>query len=86
MNRTPITDVFGFLTEPHWTTAVFWLLIVAKVNAIAQEIMASPAVRESLGAQGIEPITGSPEALLAFNKAELARWAKVVQESGAKID
>ncbi len=60
--------------------------IVAKVNAIAQEIMASPAVRESLGAQGIEPITGSPEALLAFNKAELARWAKVVQESGAKID
>jgi len=36
--------------------------IVAKVNAIAQEIMASPAVRESLGAQGIEPVTGSPEA------------------------
>ena len=60
--------------------------IVVKVNAIAQEIMASPAVRESLGAQGIEPVTSSPEALLAFNKAELARWAKVVQESGAKID
>lgn len=29
MKRTPITDVWGFLTTPSWTTAVFWLLLIA---------------------------------------------------------
>lgn len=29
MKRTPITDVVGFLTEPGWYTAMFWLLLVA---------------------------------------------------------
>ncbi len=60
--------------------------LVARLNAVVREIMGTPAVRESLVAQGIDPITGSPEALLAFNKSELARWGRVVAESGAKVE
>ena len=31
MNPNPATDVIAFLTTPSWTTAVFWLLIVASI-------------------------------------------------------
>jgi hypothetical protein len=31
MKRTPITDVWQFLTEPAWYTAVFWLLGAASL-------------------------------------------------------
>jgi len=31
MNPNPISDVIQFLIEPGWTTAVFWLLIVASI-------------------------------------------------------
>jgi uncharacterized membrane protein YphA (DoxX/SURF4 family) len=31
MKRTPITDLWQFLTEPAWYTAVFWLLFAASV-------------------------------------------------------
>jgi len=51
MNRTPITDVLGFLTEARWTTAVFWLLIVASV-AIALRVIAAQPEQRSLGALG----------------------------------
>jgi tripartite-type tricarboxylate transporter receptor subunit TctC len=60
--------------------------IVAKLNATVRDVMATASVREMLTAQGIEPTTGSPEQLLALNRSELTRWAKVVAESGAKID
>ncbi|HEY1795617.1 MAG TPA: hypothetical protein VGG57_05815 [Stellaceae bacterium] len=31
MNPNPFSDVFAFVTDPVWTTAVFWLLVLASV-------------------------------------------------------
>ncbi|HEY3910951.1 MAG TPA: hypothetical protein VGM07_13815 [Stellaceae bacterium] len=31
MNPNPVSDVVHFLTQPGWTTAVFWLLLVASI-------------------------------------------------------
>ena len=31
MNTNPFSDVVAFVTNPVWTTAVFWLLVVASV-------------------------------------------------------
>jgi len=45
MKRTPITDVWGFLTEPSWTTAVFWLLLLASAAFAARAWAVSPALR-----------------------------------------
>ena len=45
MKRTPITDVWQFLTEPAWYTAVFWLLILASVAIAARAWAADPAQR-----------------------------------------
>ena len=32
MNPNPATDVAGFLTQPGWLTAVFWLFLVASIG------------------------------------------------------
>jgi uncharacterized membrane protein YphA (DoxX/SURF4 family) len=31
MNPNPFSDVAAFVTDPRWTTAVFWLLVLASV-------------------------------------------------------
>jgi uncharacterized membrane protein YphA (DoxX/SURF4 family) len=36
MQRTPITDVWEFLTTPSWTTAVYWLLLIGSVVIAAR--------------------------------------------------
>lgn len=45
MNRTPITDVLGFLVEPYWATAVFWLLIVGSIAIAVRAAAVDPAQR-----------------------------------------
>jgi uncharacterized membrane protein YphA (DoxX/SURF4 family) len=47
MNRTPITDVMGFLVEPHWTTAVFWGLILASVAVALRVALRHPEQRSA---------------------------------------
>jgi uncharacterized membrane protein YphA (DoxX/SURF4 family) len=45
MKRTPITDVVGFLTEPAWYTAVFWVLLVAALAIVVWAWRALPEQR-----------------------------------------
>lgn len=60
--------------------------VVAKLNAELNRIYQLPDVQARLRAQGLEPVLGSPEKLAAFQRAEIAKWAKVVKESGARAD
>lgn len=48
--------------------------------------MQLPEVKERLPGQGGEPVSTTPEKFAAFIKAEIVKWAKVVQESGARVD
>ncbi len=59
------------------------------VNRLQQEVskaLASPAVKERLQAQGAEPVGNTPEQFAAYIRSEHTKWAKVVKESGAKVD
>jgi tripartite-type tricarboxylate transporter receptor subunit TctC len=57
-----------------------------KINAETLRVMALPDVKEKLAGLGLEIATGTPEALSALMQVETAKWAKVVKESGAKLD
>ena len=41
---------------------------------------------EKLTAQGGEAAPSTPEVLEAYVKTEIAKWAKVVKASGARVD
>jgi tripartite-type tricarboxylate transporter receptor subunit TctC len=49
-------------------------------------VLAQPDVKERLLAVGVDLVGSTPEELASFQRAELAKWAKIVKDSGAKVD
>ena len=43
-------------------------------------------LRERFLSQGAEPAPTTPEEFSTFMRAEIAKWGKVIKESGAKVD
>ena len=60
--------------------------IVAKLHGELTRILRLPETRERLAAIDFEPVGNSPEEFGAIIRKEVVRWAKVVKESGAKLD
>ncbi len=53
--------------------------IVAKLNKATAEVLADPALKERLLSMGIVADPSSPEALTTFFKADIAKWADVIE-------
>jgi tripartite-type tricarboxylate transporter receptor subunit TctC len=60
--------------------------IIDKVNAEVNRALADPKMRERLAELGGRPIPGTPDDFGRTIAAETAKWAKVVNASGAKVD
>ncbi|MGB7541641.1 MAG: tripartite tricarboxylate transporter substrate binding protein [Burkholderiales bacterium] len=60
--------------------------IVNRLNSEVNKALALPDVKERLMQQGAEPAPWTPEQFGAFIQNEIAKWAKVVKASGAKVD
>ena len=80
---------------PGFETAVWFGLlapagtprdIIERLNREANRALADPGVKAQFAVQGIDAMGGTPEQFAAYIKDETAKWARVVQASGAKID
>jgi len=76
-----ISTWFGLLA-PAGTPAA----VIAKWNADVTRILEAPEMRERLAAQGAEAVPTTPPQFGAFIAAELAKYARIVKASGAKVD
>lgn len=60
--------------------------VVARLNAEMQRVYRLPDVVEKMKSLGLEPWVSTPEELAKYQATEIAKWAKVVKDSGAKAD
>ena len=60
--------------------------IIAKVNTDIAGVLGAADVKERLASLGAEPAPMSPDDFGRHVREEIAKWAKVVKESGARLD
>jgi tripartite-type tricarboxylate transporter receptor subunit TctC len=60
--------------------------IIAKWNAEVARILNTPEMKAFFAQQGAEPAPTTPDAFGAMIQREIAKYAKIVKASGAKVD
>lgn len=60
--------------------------IVGKLNSAIVKALAQADIKQRLAEQGSEPAATTPAEFRQFIAAEVGKWAKLVQISGAKVD
>jgi tripartite-type tricarboxylate transporter receptor subunit TctC len=60
--------------------------IVDRVNRETLRALGDADVKKQFAAQGIDAMGGTPDQFAAYIREETAKWARVVQASGAKLD
>ena len=60
--------------------------VIDRLNAEVQKVYRLPEVQERLKSLGLEAVLSTPEELTRYQASEIAKWAKVVKESGARAE
>jgi len=60
--------------------------IVRRLNEEMNKVLATPALRERLSAEAIDPMPMSPAEFGRFIQSEIARWTKLARERGISLE
>jgi tripartite-type tricarboxylate transporter receptor subunit TctC len=60
--------------------------IVRRLNSELMKALQNPDVQKKLAVQGAIPLGSTPEEYGAYIKSELARWSKIVKQTGVSLD
>ena len=61
-------------------------LRITKLHDILVKSLRSPDLAGRMAAEGADIIAGSPQQFASYLKTELAKWAKVVKDSGLRVE
>ncbi len=59
---------------------------VIKLNRAIAAIVAQPDTKERLAVLGFDPVANTSEQFTEYIKLEVTKWAKVIKDSGARVD
>ena len=59
---------------------------VNKLNRSIAAIVAQPETKERLAVLGFDPVSNTPEQFTEYIRVEVTKWAKVIKDSGARVD
>ncbi len=60
--------------------------VTGRVNAAINKALATPALRERLSSEALEPMPMTPEQFGKFIQADIARWSKLARERRISLD
>jgi tripartite-type tricarboxylate transporter receptor subunit TctC len=60
--------------------------VIARLHGETVKLLTSSEVKERMAADGAEPVSSTPQELAAYLNSEMARWAKVIRQSGANAE
>jgi tripartite-type tricarboxylate transporter receptor subunit TctC len=60
--------------------------IVDKLNSSIAAILRFPDTKERLATLGFDTVSNTPQQFTAYIREEVTKWAKVIKESGARVD
>jgi tripartite-type tricarboxylate transporter receptor subunit TctC len=60
--------------------------VVARLNGEIAKLMNDPETRKALYNAGVEPAPSTPQAMSEYMSQEMARWGKVVKDTGIKLE
>jgi tripartite-type tricarboxylate transporter receptor subunit TctC len=72
---------FGILAPARTPKAV-----ISRLNEEIVKVMQPPDIRERFVAQGLEPVTTTPDEFEAVIKSDLVRWAKLIKQAGIRAE
>lgn len=60
--------------------------VIALLNSQVVKIMQAPDMKQRMTAEGLVAVGSTRDEFAAYVKVELAKWAKVIKASGARVD
>jgi tripartite-type tricarboxylate transporter receptor subunit TctC len=60
--------------------------VVAQLNATTVKVLQSPALKQQLVLQGLEPTPSTPAEFDAYLRSEVAKWGKVIKAANVRPD
>ena len=72
-----------FAVGAHSSSATNLALAARGWNGVQGEVLTP---REALLGQSVEPLSSTPQALAATMRADMARYAKLIKESGVRVE
>lgn len=60
--------------------------VIAKLNQEMARALTPTEVRQRLSAEGTEVVAGSPDEFMQLFRAEVSKWARVIKQSGIRLE
>ena len=89
VDEAGLAGIYASVWNAFWAPKGTPRVIIAKLNAAAEDALADPAVQHRVIEMGLDlppQQQATPQALGAYQKAEIEKWWPIIKAAGIKVD